>query len=273
MSETILVERFAVPDEPAGRVIATVTLNRPQARNALTRPMLQVAKKAIDGLAAEEAVRVIVLTGAGSGEKAAFCAGADLRSSVAEDPDMFDKLDGYLDDFHGIIKSIWNAPKPVVARIDGGAVGFGCDLALACDLRVVSRRGYFQESFTKIGLMPDGGGTGTLMRLVGLGIATELIYLATKIEADRALALGLATRVAPEGELDAMTMDLAQHLANGPPIALAETKKSLHANMGIGIDQILAREREGQLRCLRTNDCMEGVMSWAQKRAPQFQGK
>jgi 2-(1,2-epoxy-1,2-dihydrophenyl)acetyl-CoA isomerase len=274
MSEdSILLERTVAPNDPPGRVIAKVTLNRPQARNALTRAMLQAGTKAIDALAADECVRVIVLTGAGTGDKAAFCAGADLRSSVAEDPDMFDKLDDYLTDFHGIIRAVWNAPKPVVARIDGGAVGFGCDLALACDLRVVSKKGYFQESFSKIGLMPDGGGTGTLVKLVGLGIATELIYLATKVDADRALALGLATRVAPEGELDAITMDLAQQLAAGPPIGLAETKKSLHANMGITIDQILAREREGQLRCLRTNDCMEGVMSWAQKRAPQFQGK
>src|SRR5439155_13309349 len=123
------------------------------------------------------------------------------------------------------------------------------------------------------GLMPDGGGSGTLMRIVGLGVASELIYLATKVEADRAMQLGLATRVVPDEELDAATMQLATQLADGPPIAYEETKKSLHAALGVTLDQILAREREGQLRCLRTSDCMEGVMAWAQKRAPQFQGK
>jgi enoyl-CoA hydratase/carnithine racemase len=146
-------------------------------------------------------------------------------------------------------------------------------VALACDLRIVSRRGYFQESFTKIGLMPDGGGTGTLVRLVGLGVATEMIFLATKVEADRALQLGLATRVAPDGELDAMTAHIATQLADAPPIALCEAKKAMHASLGVSIDDVLAREREGQLRCLRTADAMEGVMAWASKRTPQFQGK
>ena len=273
MTESILVERIAVPHDPPGRFIGRVTLNRPQARNALTRPMLQEGRKAFDALAADTSVRVIVLTGAGSGDKAAFCAGADLRASVAEDPDMFDKLDQYLDDFHGFIKAIWNAPKPVLARLDGGAVGFGCDVALACDLRILGKKGYFQESFTKIGLMPDGGGTGTLIRLVGLGIASEMIFLATKVDADRALSIGLATRVVADDELEGATLQMATQLADGPPIAFEEAKRSIHAALGITIDQILAREREGQLRCLRTNDCMEGVMSWAQKRAPQFQGK
>ena len=273
MADHVLVERTPLAHDPPGRFIGRVTLNRPQVRNSLTRPMLQDARKAIDALAADVAVRSIVLTGAGEGERAAFCAGADLRASLVEDPDMMDKLDDYLDDFHGFIKALWNAPKPVIARVDGGAVGFGCDVALACDLRVLSRRGYLQESFTKIGLMPDGGGTGVLPRLVGLGLATELIFLATKIEADRALQLGLATRVAADGELDALTLQLATQLADGPPIALAEAKKALHASLGTTIDEILQRERAGQLRCLRTSDTIEGVMAWAQKRAPQFAGK
>jgi len=192
---------------------------------------------------------------------------------VMEDPELMDKLDAYLDDFHGFVKSIWNAPKPVIARIDGAAAGFGCDAALACDLRVISRRAYFQESFSKIGLMPDGGGSATLVRMVGLGVATEMIFLATKVEADRAERLGLATRVVETSMLDAATMQLATQLADGPPIGLAESKKAMHASLGVSIDDVLAREREGQLRCLRTSDAMEGVVSWAQKRSPRFQGK
>ncbi len=274
MSEpSILVERIAVPHDPPGRFVVKIVLNRPQARNALTRPMLQEGRKAMDAAARDKSVRAIILTGAGEDERAAFCAGADLRASVAEDPDMFDNLELYLDDYHAFVKSIWYAPKPVIAAVDGGAVGFGCDVALACDLRLVSARGYFQEAFTKIGLMPDGGGTGTLVRLVGLGVATELIYLASKVDAERAKSLGLATRVHPPGELAKEALALAMQLADGPPIALEEAKKSLHASLGITIDDVLAREREGQLRCLRTSDCLEGVMSWAQKRAPQFQGK
>ena len=273
MADHVLTTRTPVAADPSGRFIGQLTLNRPHVRNSLTRGMLKDARKAIEDLSADAAVRVIVVTGAGEGDKAAFCAGADLRSSVMEDPALMDKLDQYIDDFHGFVKSLWNAPKPVVARVDGGAVGFGCDVALACDLRIFSRRGYLQESFTKIGLMPDGGGTGTLMRLVGLGVATEMIFLATKIDSDRALQLGLATAIAPEGELDALTLRIALQLADGPPVALAESKKAMHASLGVNIDDVLAREREGQLRCLRTADAMEGVMAWASKRTPQFQGK
>ncbi len=293
MPDHVLTEKLALPHDPrsqdalasggarpdalasggARRFIGKVVLNRPQVRNSLTRSMLQDGRKAVDALANDAAVRVIVITGAGEGDKAAFCAGADLRASAMEDPELMSKLDQYLDDFHGFIKSLWNAPKPVVARIDGGAVGFGCDVALACDLRVLSRRGYFQESFTKIGLMPDGGGSGTLMRMVGLGVATELIFLATKVEAERALQLGLATRVVAEGELDAATLQLATQLADGPPVAFAAAKRAMHASLGSSIDDILQREREGQLECLRTSDAMEGVLAWAQKRPPRFQGK
>src|SRR5579859_1943719 len=106
MADHVLVERIQLPNDPPGRQIGKVTLNRPQARNALTRPMLQDAKKAIDAFASDAAVRCVVLTGAGSGDKAAFCAGADLRASIGEDPELLDKLDQYIDDFHGFIKAI-----------------------------------------------------------------------------------------------------------------------------------------------------------------------
>lgn len=274
MSESVLVTRTEVSGDPAGRFIGRVTMNRPKARNSLTRPMLRALSAGIASLAEDPSVRVIVLAGAANEDGSpAFCAGADLRASWQEDPEMFDKLDAYLDDFHGFIKAIWNAPKPVIARVDGGAVGFGSDAALACDMRVMSDRGYFQEAFAKIGLMPDGGGTGTLRAMVGLSKATELIFLATKIDAAMAKDLGIVHRVVPASELDAATDALATQLAGGPPIALAEAKASLHASLGVTIDQILERERQGQLRCLRTGDCMEGVAAWMQKRPPQFAGR
>jgi enoyl-CoA hydratase/carnithine racemase len=273
MADLVVTERVPVPADPPGREIAWVSINRPFARNALTRGTMQELRRVTEKAALDPNVRVIVLTGQGKGDQAAFCAGADLRTGMSEDPDMFEKLDFYLDDFHGFIRLLWNAPKPVIARIDGGAVGFGCDLALACDLRIGSERAYFQSSFSKIGLVPDGGGTGTLARLVGLGVASEMIFLASKIEAQRAKELGLLTRVVPSDELDAATADLARQLAGGPPIAFAEAKRSMHQAMGITIDEILAREREAQLRCLRSQDAIEGVMAWTQKRPPQFQGK
>jgi enoyl-CoA hydratase/carnithine racemase len=271
MSDLVLVEKTPVGDDPP-RAIGRLVINRPKVRNALTRATMQALRSGVDRLVRDAEVRVIVITGAGTGQEASFCAGADLKSVFAEDPDFLDKLDFYLDDFHGVIRAIWNAPKPVIARVDGGAVGFGCDLALACDLRIVSTRGYFQSSFTKIGLMPDGGGTATLTRLAGLGVATELVLLASKIEAHRAQELGLSTRVVEAEGLDAETDAIARTLADGAPIALAEAKKALKAALGISIDEILAREREGQLRCLRSNDVAEGVLAWAQRRSPRFTG-
>jgi 2-(1,2-epoxy-1,2-dihydrophenyl)acetyl-CoA isomerase len=274
MTDSVLVTRTELANAPAGRTIGRVTLHRPKQRNSLTRAMLKGLTAGLESLSNDPSVRVIVLTGANAEDGSpSFCAGADLRASWQDDPELFDKLDAYLDDFHGFIRAIWNAPKPVIARVDGGAVGFGSDAALAADLRILSDRAYFQESFAKIGLMPDGGGTGTLRAMVGLGRATELIFLATKIDAARAEALGLANRVVPHAELDAATDAIAAQLADGPPIALAEAKAALHASLGVTIDQILERERQGQLRCLRTSDCMEGVAAWMQKRPPQFTGQ
>jgi enoyl-CoA hydratase/carnithine racemase len=152
---------------------------------------------------------------------------------------MLDNLEQYIDDFHGFVKAIWNAPKLVVARVDGGAVGFGSDVALACDLRVLSQRGYFQEAFAKIGLIPDGGGTGTLMRFVGLGIASELVHLATKVESDRALQLGLATRVVPHEELLPTALELAHRIAANSGHALRMCKRLLKEAQHARLDTIM----------------------------------
>lgn len=255
------------------RQIARIAINRPEVRNALTRKTVHELRRAVDKAILDDKVRVLVITGNGDGGRAAFCAGADLRSSWSEDPDLMDNLEFYLDDFHGLIRAIWNTSKPVIARVDGAAVGFGCDLALACDLRVCSDRAYFQESFTKIGLIPDGGGTFTLTRLVGLGIATELVFLTPKVEAERARELGMATRVVAANKLDEETDTIAKQLADGPPIALAEAKRALKASLGVSIDDVLSRERAAQLRCLRSEDSIEGIMAWTQKRPPAFKGK
>jgi 2-(1,2-epoxy-1,2-dihydrophenyl)acetyl-CoA isomerase len=270
MSDHVVAERRKLED---GREIAHVAINRPAVRNALTRTTVQELRRAVDRAVLDTNVRVIVITGNGKDDQAAFCAGADLRNAWAEDPEMMDNLEFYLDDFHGLIRSIWNAPKPVIARVDGGAVGFGCDLALACDLRICSDRAYFQESFAKIGLIPDGGGTFSLTRLVGLGIATEMVFLTPKVDAKRAETIGIATRVVAANKLDDETNTIAKQLADGPPIAFAEAKRGLKASLGVSIDDVLSRERASQLRCLRSEDSMEGVMAWTQKRAPAFKGK
>jgi enoyl-CoA hydratase/carnithine racemase len=207
------------------------------------------------------------LTGAGGH----FCAGADLRRTFAEDPTMMDRLDEYMDAFHELIRAIVRCPKPTIAQMDGAAVGFGADMALACDLRVASTTAYLQEKFVNIGLMPDGGGTFWLPRLVGTARAMKAMLLSEKLDAAQLDALGLLTGVVPPSELAAATMALAGRIERGPPLAFAALKSAVYASLG-DLEAALGREREGQLRLLKSQDCIEGVMAWAQRRDPEFKG-
>ena len=261
MSEQVLlVERHGA--------VAVVTLNRPKAKNALDPATLSALLETLPQLGDDASVRAIVLTGAGG----AFCAGADLKAAMA-DPEAFSNLDLTMSRYHGIIRAIVNAPKPFIAMIEGPAVGFGCDMALACDMRLMATDAYLEERFVKIGLMPDGGGTFWLPRLVGLGRAMELMLTGDRISAEQALSLGLANRVLDAGLLREETMKLADKLSKGPPLAFAEIKRAVRASLGGTIDDALDRERVGQTKLLQSNDCMEGVMAWMQKRDPSFVGK
>ncbi len=258
--QVLLVEREGA--------VAVVTLNRPKAKNALDPALLGALLETLPRLGEDASVRTIVLTGAGG----AFCSGADLKAAMSSGEFPGD-LDAIMNRYHGIIRAIVGAPKPVVAMIEGPAVGFGCDLALACDLRVMATDGYLEERFVKIGLMPDGGGSFWLPRLVGLGRALEIMMTGDRIHADRALALGLANRVVDSLDLRSETMKLATQLSKGPPLAYAEIKRAVRASLGSTIDEALDREKAGQIKLLQTSDCMEGVMAWMQKREPNFEGK
>jgi 2-(1,2-epoxy-1,2-dihydrophenyl)acetyl-CoA isomerase len=259
--EVLLVER----EGP----VAVLTLNRPRSKNALDTALRSALAAALDRVGKDPSVRVVVLTGAGG----AFCAGADLKAAMSENAGAFDKLDTVIDGYHAMIRSIVGAPKPVIAMVDGAAVGFGCDLALACDLRVLSSEAYLQEKFVKIGLMPDGGGTFWLPRLVGLARAMEIMLTGEPVTAARALELGIANRVVPQASLRDETLKLARELAKGPPLAFAAIKESVRASLGGTIDTALDLEKKGQMRCLVSSDCMEGVAAWMQKREPSFEGR
>jgi enoyl-CoA hydratase/carnithine racemase len=223
--------------------------------------------QALQEVTEDSSVRCVVLTGTGE----AFCSGADLRQGSIGSADA--EFDQRIDEFHTLIRIITGAPKPFVAQVRGGAVGFGADLALACDLRVFSTTGYLQEKFVKIGLMPDGGGTFWMPRLVGLGRALEYLLLGTKIEAPLALELGLANRVAEPSEVERTTLQLAEQLASGPPLAHAQIRSAVRQSFSGTIEDALAREKAGQLRLLASADVLEGVLAWAQRREPSFQGK
>ena len=260
MESVLLVER-------EGRV-ATLTMNRPATRNALDPELLAALGAGLREVAADAAVHAVVLTGAGD----SFCSGADLKGALG-DLEAGADLGPRIEQFHALIRAIVDAPKPFVAAVTGPAVGFGADLALACDLRVLGHDAYLQEKFVAIGLMPDGGGSFWLPRLVGLGRALEYLLLGTRIDAELALGLGLANRVAPSGETVAEATKLAQTLAAGPPLALAAIKRAVREATSGSIDDALGREKSGQTALLKSQDFREGVAAWSTKRAPKFQGK
>ncbi len=247
--------------------VATLTLNRPGSRNALNRELSLALGEALAQVSADPEIRAVVITGSGE----SFCSGADLRAAMTELGEA--PMDQRIDEFHALIRAIVGAPKPFVAAVDGPAVGFGADLALACDLRVLSARAYLQEKFVKIGLMPDGGGTFWMPRLVGMGRALEYLLLGTKLDAPFALELGLANRVVEPEALAETASALATELAKGPPLAYAEIRAAVRESFRGTIDEALLREKTGQLRLLASEDTMEGVMAWAQRREPQFKGK
>jgi 2-(1,2-epoxy-1,2-dihydrophenyl)acetyl-CoA isomerase len=261
------MEEPALLEHRAGAVL-WLTLNRPRSRNSLDPDLVARLGDALDRSSRDGAVRAIVLGGSGG----AFCSGIDLKSAAADIHEP-ERLGERLQGFHRLIQGITRAPKPVLAAIDGAAVGFGADLAFACDLRVGTTNAYFEEKFVALGLMPDGGGTFHLPRLVGLGRAMDQLMLGTRVDASAALAQGLLNRVVPPETLEAEADALAQRLAAQPPLALAAIKRAVRDSLSTPLDQALAREFQGQLALLRSEDVREGVSAFLERRAPKFQGK
>jgi enoyl-CoA hydratase/carnithine racemase len=247
---------------------ALVTINRPEARNSLTKSVVKKIAEHVNSVAKDGNIRCVILRGAGGH----FCAGADLKKTLMEDPDLLENLESYMDAYHEVIRAIIRCPKPTIAMLEGCAVGFGADMAFACDLRVASTTAYVQEKFVRIGLMPDGGGSFWLPRLVGTARAMKMMYLAEKIDAEEMKALGLLSNLVPEGEVRSATLNLARELEAGPPLAYANLKRAVYANLG-DLEAALKREREGQLELLKSQDGMEGIMAWTQRRTPHFTGK
>ena len=245
-----------------------VTLNRPETRNSLTLEVNAQVIEAVKTAEQLESLRVVVLTGVGG----AFCSGLDLNS-VAQMGVSPAEYGPFLDShFHGLIRAVQNCPKPVVAVVDGPAVGYGCDLALACDLRICSDRARFGEIFVKRGLMPDGGGTYLLTRLVGLGRALELMLTGDIITADEALRIGMVNRVFPVAELQAAAEMYLGKLALGAPLVHRAVKRAAYGALEGNLESALKVEREQQVKLLGSADFMEGLQAFMEKRPPAFTG-
>jgi len=250
--------------------IGTITLNRPDKLNAFAGRMRQEVAEAVQLLADAEDVRVLVVTGAGR----AFCAGADIgyMQRLIETNDT-ENARALVEAGRAVVTTIRNTPKPVIASVNGAAAGGGANLALACDLRLASDRATIGQTFNRLGLHPDWGGTYFLPRLVGPSRALELIYNAEMIAAAEAYRLGLFNRVVPHDRLAGETRALATALAAKPPLALALAKRAVYESGDRTLPEMLDRELEHQLRCFASDDAREGLQAFLANRPAVFRGR
>ncbi len=256
--ETILVER-------RGRV-AMVTINRPEKRNALNIQTRAEGAAVLDELRADDSVRVVILTGAGD---KAFIAGADIaefaeRTAIQQREVMLDR---------SLFNAIDNFPKPIIAMVNGYCLGGGCEVALACDLRIANDKASFGQPEINLGIIPGGGGTQRLTRLVGEGKAMEMILSGEIINAETAFASGLVNHVVPADLGEAKSMEIANRIAEKSPVALRLAKEAVKLASRSNLDEGLRREVDLFALVFSSEDKDEGVKAFLEKRKPEFKGR
>lgn len=247
--------------------LATLTLNAPDKLNAVSRKMVAEIKQAWEEIGADGSVRAVLLTGSGRG----FCAGADLSDPDRKnDADSGSALDKF---FNPVIRTMRALPKPIVAAVNGVAAGVGMSFAMAADITIAARSASFLQAFARIGLLPDGGSTWFLPRLVGEQRARALAMLAPQISAEQAKQWGLIWDVVDDAALMPTATELAQRLANGPTQSLARIKDAMNRAAKNDLSQQLDIERDFQRELGRTEDFREGVTAFLAKRKAEFKGK
>jgi 2-(1,2-epoxy-1,2-dihydrophenyl)acetyl-CoA isomerase len=249
--------------------VATVTLNRPDVLNSFNRSMASQLREAIEGIAADESVRAVVLTGAGRG----FCAGQDLAEALPRDGAMPDLGDIVRDSYNPVVRAIRKLEKPVICAVNGVAAGAGANLAFACDILFAASGATFVQSFARIGVIPDSGGTFILPRLVGLHRASVMTMLAEKMSAEQAREWGLVYMVTEPEALLETAVGTAKQLATMPTRAFGLIKRGFNKSLGVDLDEQLDYEEELQREAGATADYAEGVRAFLEKRRPVFQGK
>ena len=250
--------------------LTILTLNRPDQLNAVNEAQHEALRTALETARNNDDCRAIVLTGSGRG----FCAGQDLGDRNPDTMDGPPDLGHTLETFYNpLVRLIREIPKPVICAVNGVAAGAGANLAFACDIVLAARSARFIEAFSKIGLVPDSGGTWTLPRLVGEARAKAMIMTAEPVSAEEAERIGLIYRCVDDAELMEQAITLGKGFACGPTLGFGLTKQALHASAGNSLDAQLDLERDLQRKAGRSADYAEGVRAFMQKRPPRFEGK
>jgi enoyl-CoA hydratase/carnithine racemase len=246
--------------------VATITLNRPGAANALSMELAASIGHAFSRVRHDDGVRAVIVTGAGK----SFCAGADLKERRAM---TLEETRSFLRSLNGVIDAVANFPRPVIAAVNGAAFGGGLELALACDFRLAADSAELGLVETRLGIIPGAGGTQRLARLAGLAVAKQLILTGRRIGAARAHELGIVDEVVPAGELAVAAARLAAELAAAGPLAVTQAKKAIDGGFGLPLAEALAHERACYEVVLESEDRNEGLRAFVEKRPPNFTGK
>jgi 2-(1,2-epoxy-1,2-dihydrophenyl)acetyl-CoA isomerase len=250
--------------------VVTLTINRPQVRNAVDAATMIHLREALEQYAVEPEVCVFVITGAGG----AFSSGADIQAALGQGLTPLDAQRILTEAYGPAIRGVRECRWPVIAAVDGMAAGIGCDLALACDLRLCSERGKFAELFIRVGLIPDGGGTYLLPRLIGLGRAFEMMVTGEAVSAADALQIGLANKVFPTESFVADVTAYAEKLARQAPLALIRGKRAMLAALeDRSLAEAMSREAQFQREIFESEDGFEGFRAFLEKRPPQWKGR
>ena len=248
-------------------LVGVVTLDRPDVFNCLNLETLTELRKLIAELARDRSTRVVIVTGAGD---KAFCSGADLKERRGMSPEQ---VEVYIRTIRDTFCELEKLQKPVIAALNGLALGGGTELALACDLRIMSEQAQMGLTETSLGIIPGAGGTQRLPRLVGKGIAKELIFTARRVFPAEALAIGLVNRVVPHEQLMNVSMELAAQIASNAPLALAQAKFAIDCGSEVELATGLMMESNAYQLLVPTKDRLEGLAAFAEKRKPIYRGE
>ena len=261
-TRSIQIERTAMP---TGGEAITLCLNRPEARNAISTQMLAELETAIE-TCADGSVRCLIITGQGP----AFCAGADLKERAGMTPEV---VRGFLERTGLLFRKIERLPLPVIAALNGSALGGGLELALCCDLRIASEEAMLGLTETSLGIIPGAGGTQRLSRAIGLERAREMIFCASRISGREAAACGLILEAVPAHAVRERALGLAHAIARNAPIAIREAKRAINDGYDLNLEDGLRLEREAYEITIPTRDRTEALNAFREKRSPEFRGE